>query len=88
MLTDDQFKNYCVIKTFGLKRSDIAQYLKTGSISVDYSEECLDGTILVLNKDAEEVDARVRAAIVAAVAAYLAGENSSCEFKVKRIKRL
>lgn len=39
-------------------------------------------------KDAEEVDARVRAAIVAAVAAYLAGENSSCEFKVKRIKRL
>ena len=56
MLTDDQFKNYCVIKTFGLKRSDIAQYLKTGSISVDYSEECLDGTILVLNKDAEEVE--------------------------------
>ena len=40
------------------------------------------------DKDAEEVDARVRAAIVAAVAAYLAGENSSCEFKVKRIKRL
>lgn len=40
------------------------------------------------DKDAEEVDARVRAAIVAAVAAYLAEENSTCEFKVKRIKRL
>ena len=26
--------------------------------------------------------------IVAAIAAYYAGENSSCEFKVKRIKRL
>ena len=34
--------------------------------------------------DAEEV----RVAIIAAIAAYYAAENSSCEFKVKRIKRL
>ena len=56
MVVEDQFKNYCVIKTFGLKRADIEPYLKSGSVSVDYSEECLDGTILVLNKDADEVE--------------------------------
>ena len=56
MVEEEQFKNYCVIKTFGLKRADVAPYLKTGSVSVDYSEDCLDGTILVLNKDADEVE--------------------------------
>ena len=56
MVVEDQFKNYCIIKTFGLKRSDIAPYLRTGNVSVDYSEECLDGTIRVLNNDAEETE--------------------------------
>ena len=36
----------------------------------------------------EGIPAEVRAAIVAAIAAYYEGESSSCEFKVKRIKRL
>ena len=36
----------------------------------------------------DEVSEEIRVAIVAAIAAYYAGENSSCEFKVKRIKRL
>ncbi len=36
----------------------------------------------------EEVPEEVRVAIIAAIAAYYAGEQSSCEFKVKRIKRI
>lgn len=36
----------------------------------------------------DEVSEEIRVAIVAAIAAYYVGENSSCEFKVKRIKRL
>ena len=35
-----------------------------------------------------EIPVEVRLAIVAAIAAYYEGENSKCEFKVKRIKRL
>lgn len=34
------------------------------------------------------LDEHIRVAIIAAVAAYYASENSTCEFKVKRIKRL
>ena len=37
---------------------------------------------------AEAVKDEVRVAIIAAIAAYYAAENSTCEFKVKRIKRL
>ena len=36
----------------------------------------------------DEIGEDVKAAIVAAIAAYYAGEESSCEFKVKRIRRL
>lgn len=36
----------------------------------------------------DEIGEEVRVAIIAAIAAYYAGENSSCEFKVKRIKRI
>lgn len=35
-----------------------------------------------------EIPVEVRLAIVAAIAAYYESENSKCEFKVKRIKRL
>ncbi|HIZ03620.1 MAG TPA: OadG family protein [Candidatus Borkfalkia avistercoris] len=35
-----------------------------------------------------EIPSEVKAAIVAAIAAYYEGERSNCEFKVKRIKRL
>lgn len=34
------------------------------------------------------VSEEVRVAIIAAISAYYMSENSSCEFKVKRIKRL
>lgn len=37
---------------------------------------------------ADEIPAEIKAAVVAAIAAYYAGEQSSCEFKVKRIKKL
>lgn len=36
----------------------------------------------------EGISEEVRVAIVAAIAAYYAGKNSSCEFKVKRIRKL
>ncbi len=36
----------------------------------------------------EDVSPQVNAAIVAAIAAYYAGENTECEFKVRRIRRL
>ncbi len=36
----------------------------------------------------EGVSEEVRVAIIAAIAAYYSSENSSCEFKVKRIKRI
>ena len=35
-----------------------------------------------------EIPSEVKAANVAAIAAYYEGERSNCEFKVKRIKRL
>lgn len=37
---------------------------------------------------ADEIGIDTRLAIIAAIAAYYENENSSCEFKVKRIKRL
>ncbi len=37
---------------------------------------------------ADGISESVKVAIIAAIAAYYAGENSTCEFKVKRIKRL
>lgn len=36
----------------------------------------------------EGISEEVRVAIVAAISAYYMSENSNCEFKVKRIKRL
>ena len=36
----------------------------------------------------EEISEEIRVAIVAAIAAYYQSENSACEFKVRRIKRL
>ena len=36
----------------------------------------------------EGIGEEVRAAIIAAIAAYYADEEGTCEFKVKRIKRL
>ncbi len=36
----------------------------------------------------EDIGEEVRVAIIAAIAAYYAGENSTNEFKVKRIRRL
>ena len=36
----------------------------------------------------EDVGEEVRVAIIAAIAAYYASENSTCEFKVRRIKRI
>lgn len=36
----------------------------------------------------DEISEEVKVAIIAALAAYYEGENSSCEFKVKRIRRL
>lgn len=41
-----------------------------------------------MQEPAEEIGEEVRVAIIAAIAAYYAGEQSSCEFKVKRIKRI
>lgn len=36
----------------------------------------------------DTVSDEIKVAIIAAIAAYYEGENSSCEFKVKRIRRL
>ena len=36
----------------------------------------------------EGISEEVRVAIIAAISAYYMSENSNCEFKVKRIKRL
>ena len=36
----------------------------------------------------DEINENVRVAIIAAIAAYYQEESSSCEFKVRRIKRL
>ena len=35
-----------------------------------------------------EVSTEIKLATIAAIAAYYEGENSTCEFKVKRIKRI
>ena len=35
-----------------------------------------------------EVPIEIRLAIIAAIAAYYEGENTTCEFKVRRIKKL
>lgn len=53
----EDYKNYCVIKTFGLLYSDVEKYIRTGSesINVDFSEDCLDGTLLIINKNASEI---------------------------------
>lgn len=47
-----------------------------------------EAAVLPSADSADELDEKVRVAIVAAIAAYYAAENSHCEFKVKRIKRL
>ena len=36
----------------------------------------------------DEIGIETKLAIIAAIAAYYEGENSTCEFKVKRIKRI
>ena len=42
----------------------------------------------LLPETSDAIGEEVRVAIIAAIAAYYAAENSTCEFKVKRIKRL
>ena len=42
----------------------------------------------VVSESDSDVPVEVRLAIIAAIAAYYENEKSSCEFKVKRIKRL
>ena len=43
---------------------------------------------VVVDGTETEVDDKVKAAIIAAIAAYYFNNDSGCEFKVKRIKRL
>ena len=43
---------------------------------------------IVVNAQENEVDDKVKAAIIAAIAAYYFDNESGCEFKIKRIKRL
>ena len=38
--------------------------------------------------DTGDISEEIRVAIIAAISAYYMNENSNCEFKVKRIKRL
>ena len=56
MIEQDGFKNYCVLKTFGVRRSEVQPFLSSGSVSVDFSEDCLDGTILIVNGEGDEVE--------------------------------
>ena len=56
MMEQDGFKNYCVLKTFGVRRSEVQPFLSSGSVSVDFSEDCLDGTILIVNGEGDEVE--------------------------------
>ena len=56
MMEQDGFKNYCVLKTFGVRRSEVQPFFSSGSVSVDFSEDCLDGTILIVNGEGDEVE--------------------------------
>lgn len=56
MMEQDGFKNYCVLKTFGVRRSEVQPFLSSGSVSVNFSEDCLDGTILIVNGEGDDVE--------------------------------
>ena len=42
----------------------------------------------IVDKVSEDIPDHVKAAIVAAITAYYFNQNSNCEFKVKKIKRI
>lgn len=56
----------------------------TGKSSRKKTAETVPATVPA----SEDVGEEVRVAIIAAIAAYYASENSTCEFKVRRIKRI
>lgn len=45
-------------------------------------------TALSIIEEREEVPAHVKAAIVAAISAYYFNQQSECEFRIKKIKRI
>ena len=51
-------------------------------------EKKTEANELVATVDTQAVDDKIKAAIVAVIAAYYFSENNDCSFKVKRIKKL
>lgn len=47
-----------------------------------------DPAAVAASSSDDGINEEVRVAIIAAIAAYYASENSSCEFKVKRIRKI
>ena len=89
MMEEEDFRNYCVIKTFGVRTSDMQPYLQTGGVSVEFTEDCLDGTVRVVNTegDREQFNAVV-AEITAAFKdkVYAEGETSLAERLVEECR--
>ena len=54
----EEYKNYCVIKTFGVTYSDVEKYLgePVKGVITEFSEDNLDGALFIANKSASEVD--------------------------------
>ncbi|MDE6550052.1 MAG: CinA family protein [Clostridia bacterium] len=54
----EEYRNYCVIKTFGVTHSDVSGYIEgcVKGVEAEFCEDCLDGSLLIVNKDASEVD--------------------------------
>ncbi len=54
----EEYRNYCVIKTFGVTYGDVKRYIDdcVKGVEAEFSEDCLDGSLLIVNKDASEVD--------------------------------
>lgn len=58
----------------------------TAKTAAKSKEKTVESSVTAESED--EISTEIKLAIIAAVAAYYEGEKATCEFKVKRIKRI
>ena len=66
----------------------VGKIMKSVTGKLESKKQAKPASVPAEKSEEDGVSEEIRVAIIAAISAYYLSENSNCEFKVKRIKRL